>query len=62
MAGPVAGERSLEDTATWAVALVCAVFVIVSFILEHGLESLTKVRLFSLSESCVHFILIVFRF
>ncbi|CAM8936658.1 unnamed protein product [Rhodiola kirilowii] len=42
MAGPVPGERSLEDTATWAVALVCAVFVIVSFILEHGLESLAK--------------------
>uniref|UniRef100_A0A7N0TNM3 MLO-like protein n=1 Tax=Kalanchoe fedtschenkoi TaxID=63787 RepID=A0A7N0TNM3_KALFE len=42
MAGPAVDERTLEDTATWAVALVCAVFVILSFILEHGLESLAK--------------------
>ncbi|KAL9667748.1 hypothetical protein QQ045_002113 [Rhodiola kirilowii] len=42
MPGPAGEERSLEDTATWAVALVCAVFVMASFILEHRLDSLAK--------------------
>lgn len=44
MAAPAAGERSLQETPTWAVALVCAVFVIVSVLIEHGIESLAKVR------------------
>nr|XP_043631236.1 MLO protein homolog 1-like [Erigeron canadensis] len=35
-------ERSLEQTPTWAVALVCAVFVIISVIIEHGVHSLGK--------------------
>ncbi|CBI40746.3 unnamed protein product, partial [Vitis vinifera] len=42
MAAPAAGERSLQETPTWAVALVCAVFVIVSVLIEHGIESLAK--------------------
>lgn len=39
------GERSLEETPTWAIAAVCAVFVIISFIIEHGIQSLGKVCL-----------------
>ncbi|KAM0012925.1 hypothetical protein Hdeb2414_s0046g00746451 [Helianthus debilis subsp. tardiflorus] len=35
-------ERSLEETPTWAVALVCAVFIIISVIIEHGIHSLGK--------------------
>ncbi|KAI5660889.1 hypothetical protein M9H77_20212 [Catharanthus roseus] len=36
------GERSFEETPTWAIAAVCAVFVIISFIIEHGIQSLGK--------------------
>ncbi|XP_057470318.1 MLO protein homolog 1-like [Actinidia eriantha] len=36
------GDRSLEETPTWAVAVVCAVFVIVSILIEHGIHSLGK--------------------
>jgi mlo protein len=36
------GDRSLQETPTWAVAAVCAVFVIVSIIIEHGIHSLGK--------------------
>ncbi|KAI3797160.1 hypothetical protein L1987_32413 [Smallanthus sonchifolius] len=35
-------ERSLEATPTWAVASVCAVFIIISVIIEHGIRSLGK--------------------
>lgn len=38
-----AGDRSLEETSTWAVAVVCAVFVVISVAIEHGIESLGKV-------------------
>ncbi|XP_021284257.1 MLO protein homolog 1-like [Herrania umbratica] len=34
--------RSLEETPTWAVAAVCAIFVIISILLEHGIHSLGK--------------------
>ncbi|XVE94384.1 hypothetical protein REPUB_Repub02eG0004100 [Reevesia pubescens] len=34
--------RTLEETPTWAVALVCAIFVIISILLEHGIHSLGK--------------------
>lgn len=37
------GDRSLQETPTWAVAAVCAVFVIVSIVIEHGIHSLGKV-------------------
>lgn len=48
MAGGVGyGERSLKETPTWAVALVCAVFVIISVIIEHGIHSLAQVKFFS---------------
>ncbi|XP_044511921.1 MLO protein homolog 1-like isoform X2 [Mangifera indica] len=36
------GDRSLELTPTWAVAAVCAVFVIISILIEHGIHSLAK--------------------
>ncbi|KAL8240027.1 hypothetical protein R6Q59_013382 [Mikania micrantha] len=41
-AGSSASERSLEETPTWAVALVCSVFIIISVIIEHGIHSLGK--------------------
>lgn len=47
MAASATGERTLKETATWAVALVCAVFVIISILIEHGIHSLGKVRPFS---------------
>ncbi|XP_068640760.1 MLO protein homolog 1-like [Aristolochia californica] len=37
-----AGERSLKETPTWAVAAVCAVFVIISLVIEQGIHSLGK--------------------
>ncbi|XP_028103090.1 MLO protein homolog 1-like [Camellia sinensis] len=36
------GVRSLRETPTWAVALVSAVFVIISVLIEHGIHSLEK--------------------
>ncbi|KAK2988208.1 hypothetical protein RJ640_020690 [Escallonia rubra] len=39
---PGAGDRSLQETPTWAVAAVCAVFVIISIVIEHGIHSLGK--------------------
>ncbi|XP_024384762.1 MLO-like protein 15 isoform X1 [Physcomitrium patens] len=35
-------EKSLEDTPTWAVAAVCAVFVVVSLMVERGLKYLGR--------------------
>ncbi|CAH1435266.1 unnamed protein product [Lactuca virosa] len=42
MAAGSSYERSLEQTPTWAVALVCTVFVIISVIIEHGIHSIGK--------------------
>ncbi|KAI3876813.1 hypothetical protein MKW92_027500 [Papaver armeniacum] len=42
MAVAVPGERTLAQTPTWAVAVVCAVFVIISIIIEHGIHILGK--------------------
>ncbi|KAI3517945.1 hypothetical protein L1887_06193 [Cichorium endivia] len=42
MAAGSSSERSLEQTPTWAVALVCLVFVIISVIIEHGIHSIGK--------------------
>ncbi|XP_044979869.1 MLO protein homolog 1 [Hordeum vulgare subsp. vulgare] len=39
MAGP-AGGRELSDTPTWAVAVVCAVMILVSVAMEHALHKL----------------------
>ncbi|KAI8536754.1 hypothetical protein RHMOL_Rhmol10G0281200 [Rhododendron molle] len=36
------GDRSLKETPTWAVAMVSAVFVIISMLIEHGIHSLGK--------------------
>ncbi|KAI3808270.1 hypothetical protein L1987_24219 [Smallanthus sonchifolius] len=41
-AGSSSSDRSLEETPTWAVALVCAFFIIISVIIEHGIHSLGK--------------------
>lgn len=38
------GERSLKETPTWAVALVCTVFILLSILIEHGIHILGKVR------------------
>ncbi|GMJ02794.1 MILDEW RESISTANCE LOCUS O 12 [Hibiscus trionum] len=42
MAGGYSKERSLEETPTWAVAVVCAIFVVISILIEHGINSLGK--------------------
>ncbi|TKY75351.1 MLO protein-like 1 [Spatholobus suberectus] len=42
MAGAASGERTLQETPTWAVAVVCSVFVILSILIEHGIHSLGK--------------------
>ncbi|KAL4313325.1 hypothetical protein GQ457_01G008390 [Hibiscus cannabinus] len=42
MAGDYSKERSLEETPTWAVAVVCAIFVLISILIEHGIQSLGK--------------------
>jgi mlo protein len=41
--GAAVGERSLKETPTWAVAVVCAVFIIISVLIEHGIHTLEKV-------------------
>ncbi|KAK4489889.1 hypothetical protein RD792_000536 [Penstemon davidsonii] len=35
-------DRSLEETSTWSVAIVCAVFIVISILMEHGIQSLGK--------------------
>ncbi|KAK7352155.1 hypothetical protein VNO80_17573 [Phaseolus coccineus] len=40
--GASGGERTLQETPTWAVAAVCAVFVILSVLIEHGIHLLEK--------------------
>ncbi|XP_061988815.1 MLO protein homolog 1-like [Rosa rugosa] len=43
MAAPAApGERTLKETPTWTVAVVCAVFILISLIIEHGIHALGK--------------------
>lgn len=48
-------EKSLEDTPTWAVAAVCAVFVVVSLMVERGLKYLGRVRIASRHQSTSRF-------
>lgn len=38
-------ERTLEDTATWAVAVVCFVLLAISLLVEHFLHLFEKVEL-----------------
>ncbi|CAN6470326.1 unnamed protein product [Victoria cruziana] len=54
--GSTASSRSLEQTPTWAVAAICALFIAVSFLLEHLISGLgnwlrKKKRNKALSES-----------
>ncbi|CAN6470330.1 unnamed protein product [Victoria cruziana] len=53
--GSTASSRSLEQTPTWAVAAICALFIAVSFLLEHLINSLgnwlRKKKKKTLSES-----------
>ncbi|RWR84583.1 MLO protein 1-like protein [Cinnamomum micranthum f. kanehirae] len=42
MAVAAAGERTLKETPTWAVAAVCATIIIISVVMEHGIHSLGK--------------------
>jgi hypothetical protein len=51
MAAGASGDRSFQETPTWAIAVVCAVFVIISLLIEHGIHSLGKV-VFNLVELC----------
>lgn len=37
-------ERSLEETSTWAVAVVCFVLVFISILIEHAIHLIGKVR------------------
>jgi len=43
MAAGSYGDKTLQNTPTWAVAAVCAVFVVLSVLIEHGIQSLGKV-------------------
>ena len=38
-------ERTLEETPTWAVAVVCFVLVLISIFVEHIIHIIGKVRL-----------------
>ncbi|XP_024028747.1 MLO-like protein 12 [Morus notabilis] len=42
MAGKLSKERSLEETPTWAVAIVCFVLVLISIIIEHVIHLIGK--------------------
>ncbi|KAK6939103.1 Mlo-related protein [Dillenia turbinata] len=42
MAAGGGGERGLQETPTWAIAIVCAILVVISIIMEHGIHSLGK--------------------
>lgn len=44
------GGRSLEETPTWAVALVCFVLVAISIVIEHIFHVIGKVRLLFLAS------------
>jgi mlo protein len=43
MAAGSYGDKTLQNTPTWAVAAVCAVFVIISVLIDHSIHSLGKV-------------------
>ena len=48
MAGGTSGgnERSLEQTPTWAVAVVCSAFVIVSLLIEQAIHHVGTLRFY----------------
>lgn len=37
-------QKKLEQTSTWAVAVVCFVILAISIIIEHGIEGIAKVN------------------
>lgn len=43
MAGDKVYERTLEETPTWAVAVVCFVLLAVSILIEHIIHAIGKV-------------------
>ena len=58
MAGGTSGgnERSLEQTPTWAVVVVCSAFVIVSLLIEQAIHHVGTVRFCQLLLSIFIFI------
>ena len=52
--------RSLEETPTWAVAVVCFVLVVISIFIEHAIHILGKVSL--ILKFLYSFINLVFMF
>ncbi|EEF29131.1 MLO-like protein 12 [Ricinus communis] len=42
MAETAAKERSLEETPTWAVAIVCLVMIVISVLIEHAIHMIEK--------------------
>lgn len=42
--GGSSSDRSLAETPTWAVAVVCLVFVVISLLLEKGIHHVSNVR------------------
>lgn len=45
------GGRSLEETPTWAVAVVCFVLVLISIIAEHIIHLIGKVHVYLRTHS-----------
>lgn len=43
MAGEEVKERTLEETPTWAVAVVCFVLLAISILIEHGIHKVGAV-------------------
>ena len=44
--GGGSNERSLEQTPTWAVVVVCSAFVLISLIIEHAIHRVGTVSFF----------------
>jgi hypothetical protein len=65
--GSGGGERSLEQTPTWAVAVICSAFVITSLLIEQAIHHVGTVRFcqhilhFNIFYFAPNFGLIVFR-
>lgn len=54
MAPAAAGERSLKETPTWAVAIACAVFIVISIIIEQAIHALGKVCTYVYTSRAVY--------
>lgn len=53
MAGGTGEQKSLEQTPTWTVAVVCTVFVIASLLVERLIHRLGQVLRCSIARRCV---------